>query len=383
MGAVGYFLIPNFASKKYVTDIPIADSIVIDESATENTQILSAEIQEPSLIREVVHVPTPESVKAIYMTSWIAGNKELRAPIIKILKETEINAVVIDIKDDTGRIAFIPKNQMLIDTGSPQNRINDIETLIDELHKEGIYIIGRVAVFQDPYLTKKWTEEALKKKSNPAELWGDRKGLFWFDAGSKKVHDYIFTIAEEAYTLGFDEINFDYIRFPSDGLIRDISYPYSQDVPRRDVMKTFFSSLHERMKELGIPHSADIFGMTAVATDDLGIGQVLEDVLPYFDYVALMVYPSHFPDTWNGLANPAEHPYEVIFQSMGSAYTRVEATGENPDKLRAWIQDFDLGATYGDAEVRDQIRALDNLSIDSWLVWNPRNVYSQSAFLAE
>lgn len=330
---------------------------------------------------DVTHVQTPESVRAVYMTSWIAGRKDLRKNIhSQIQNNPSINAIVIDIKDDTGKISFPINHPLIKELGSSEGRIPDMRDFIAELHEDNIYVIGRIAVFQDPYLIQQWPDEAVKKQSAPEENWIDRKGIGWMNASSEKVWDYVNIIAEESYKIGFDEINFDYIRFPSDGNMKDISYTLQEGKTKQDTLEDFFKYTHERLKPKGIIISADIFGMTTVNTDDLGIGQVLEKTLPYFDYVCPMVYPSHFPKSWANLENPAENPYEVIKISMGKAIERTEAIGESREKLRPWLQDFDLGAKYTPELVEAQISATYDLGLDSWLMWDPRNTYTISAF---
>jgi hypothetical protein len=327
------------------------------------------------------HVDTPESVRGVYMTSWIAGRKDLRKNIHQQIKDNEsINTVIIDIKDDTGKISFPINHPLIQELDSSEGRIQDMREFIADLHADDIYVIGRIAVFQDPYLITKWPEEAVKKVSNPEENWVDRKNIGWMDASSERVWDYVNTIAEESYKVGFDEINFDYIRFPSDGNMKDVLYTMSQGKQKPEVLESFFKYTSERLRPQGIVISADIFGMTTVNQDDLGIGQVLEKTIPYFDYVCPMVYPSHFPSGWANLSNPAENPYEVIKKSMGKAVERVVAMGEDPDKLRPWLQDFDLGATYTKELVEDQIDATYELGLDSWLMWDPRNTYTISAY---
>lgn len=337
----------------------------------------------PDLSEKVTHVETPEEVRAIYMTSWVAGTSSMRERLIEIIDETEINAVVIDIKDDTGKISFNIDKEPFKSLGSTENRIPNITEFIARLHEKNVYVIGRIATFQDPYLIKKWPEEAVKTKTDPDKLWRDRKGLGWFDAGSEKVWDYVTKLAEESYAIGFDEINFDYIRFPSDGNMQDIYFPKSEGKNKPEVLESFFKHLNEklRQKERPIPISADIFGMTTTNTDDLGIGQVLEKALPYFDYICPMVYPSHYPDNWNGYTNPAEKPYEVIYDAMSKAVERAKTMGEDPDKLRPWLQDFNLGAVYTAEMVRAQIKATYDVGLDSWLIWDPKNIYTRKAFL--
>lgn len=345
-----------------------------------------------------LHVKTPESVKAIYITSWVAGTPYWRDELIQFVEETELNAVVIDIKDDTGRISFKVESELLNELGSPEQRIGDIKGFIEVLHSKDIYVIGRVSVFQDPYLVKAKPELAVKRESDGG-IWQDRKGLTWLDAGSKEVWDYAIEIARVSHEVGFDEINFDYIRFPSDGNLQDISYPISKERKRVKVMEDFFKYLSEEIGD-EFPISADLFGLVTTARDDLGIGQELKIALPYFDYISPMIYPSHFAVGTFGYANPASYPYEIVFESMHQAVERITATSTprivtvgtstntiyDPqayfpkEKLRPWIQDFDLGADYGGAEVRAQIKALSDLGLYSYMIWDPSNKYSRSAF---
>ncbi len=356
------------------------------ENAIANENFLVGSVIElPAIGRTVTHIDTPEAVKAVYMTSWVAGTSSMRERLLSLIDETEVNAVVIDIKDDTGKISFQIDSEPFKSLKSSENRIPNMEEFIDRLHEKDIYVIGRIATFQDPYLIKSWPEEAVKTATDTTKLWRDRKGLGWFDAGSQKVWDYVIELAKVSYDVGFDEINFDYIRFPSDGNMKDIHFPLSEGKSKPEVLEGFFAYVNEKLRavEHPIPISADIFGMTTTNTDDLGIGQVLEKALPYFDYVCPMVYPSHYPNNWNGFANPAENPYEVIHEAMGKAVERAVAMGEDPDKLRPWLQDFNLGATYTAEMVREQIEATYDVGLDSWLMWDPKNIYTKKAFLVE
>src|SRR3989344_6995143 len=163
-----------------------------------------------------LHLATPVPLKAVYMTSYVAGSPAVRQGVISLIDETEVNAVVIDIKDYTGRIAFPVNDPVLKETGASERRISDLDELIKTLHEKNIYVIGRVSVFQDQYLVGKRPELAVKNKHGTA-AWKDHKGVRWLDAGAKPVWEYITAISKEAYARGFDEINLDYIRFPSDG----------------------------------------------------------------------------------------------------------------------------------------------------------------------
>jgi len=329
--------------------------------------------------KRVEHIKTPEPLKAIYMTSWVAGDKKWRSELVKLIDETEINAVVIDIKDYTGRISFAVSNPLLLKYGATENRIPDIESFISELHAKNIYVIGRISVFQDPFMVKARPDLAVKRESD-GQVWKDHKGISWLDANSKEVWDYIIALALDSYNLGFDELNFDYIRFPSDGNMKDISYPFSNKEKKSEVIRKFFEYLSANVKPSGAVISADLFGMTTTNKDDLNIGQILENALPHFDYIAPMVYPSHYPKGFIGISNPASKPYEVVKYSMDRAVERASST---PLKLRPWLQDFNLGATYSADMVRAQIDAVYDARLTSWMLWAPSNRYTRAALKKE
>ena len=371
-----------------------ASAISYEKESQDTISTLTVEIdseeslQEEKILEEedlfvVTHIDTPETVKGVYMSSWVASTTRLRNNIIDLIDETEINAVMIDIKDSTGKVSFLVDNPEINQYGSTENRIRGIKELIGKLHDKNIYVMGRISVFQDPYLAVEYPDLALKRVSD-GDVWKDRKGLSFLDPNNTDVWDYTVAIAKESYDVGFDEINFDYIRFPSDGDISDIDYSLESGQTRADSIEKFFAHLRSELHndEIQIPMSADLFGMVTTVSDDLGIDQVLEKALPHFDAIAPMIYPSHYPANWNGYANPAANPYEVIYAAMQGGISKAEAAGYDASIFRPWIQDFDLGADYTAEMVRDQIRALEDLGIDSWLVWDPANTYTEDAFLA-
>lgn len=372
--AVFLFLGLNFTSNNpgLVYDI---SQISKENNATADNNLERTEEKKP------VHIKTPDPVKGIYMTSWVASTKDWRADLVKMINDTEINAVVIDVKDYTGKISFEVLDPELIELGSGEKRISDIKDFINHLHENNIYAVARIAVFQDVYLAKKRPELAVKTKDGKTS-WRDRKGITWVDPCSKEVWDYTIKVAKEAERAGFDEINFDYIRFPSDGNMFNIFYSYCPpDFSKSEQLAEFFNYLNKALDPLGVPISADIFGMTTTNYDDLNIGQVLEKIEPYFDYICPMVYPSHYPATYNGFKNPAEHPYEVVKLAMDTASSRLIAASSTPLKIRPWLQDFDLGAEYTADMVRKQMQATYDAGLNSWFLWDPANKYTRSALL--
>jgi len=349
------------------------------ETMTPQQPLVAAAVVVP--IEPVIpaHIPTPDSVRAVYYTSWAAGHPRFRKEMFDLVDTTEINAVVIDVKDYSGRISFVVHDPELVREGAAEKRIPDVKELIDSLHEKGVYVIARISSFQDSYLVSRHPEWAVKTKSGA--IWQDRKGVKWLDAAATPVWDYLVRIGNEAYAQGFDELNFDYIRFPSDGNMKDIAYTWGEGKTRAQTMRSFFDYIHNAFASTSIVTSADLFGLVTSSNDDLGIGQVLEDALINFDYVAPMVYPSHFGKGYHGIEDPAAHPYDVIHASMSSAVTRATLATTSPFKLRPWLQAFNLGATYTPAMVRTQMQATYDVGLTSWMLWNAGAVYNKESLL--
>src|SRR3989344_727490 len=366
---------------------------VVYDSRNPKTLIASVEEilesgEEKNKIKEKIppkHLATPRPLKGIYMTSWVASTLDWREQIIKMIDKTEINALVVDVKDYTGNISFLVDNEELKKVEADLNRIRNVREFVNDLHHRNIYIIARIAVFQDPYFVKIHPELAVQSKAHAAP-WKDKKGLTWIDVCARDYWDYTIAVAKESVSQGFDEINFDYIRFPSDGVIDDMTFihcPSSES--KADSLENFFRYLKENMKDAGVPISADLFGLTTTADNgnDLNIGQIIERAAPHFDYIAPMVYPSHYPRGFDGYKNPADHPYEIIFEAMQSASQKLEAVGISKNKLRPWLQDFDLGADYKADMVRAQKKAVYDAGLTSWLMWDPRVEYTEGAYDVE
>ncbi|MBY0539722.1 putative glycoside hydrolase [Patescibacteria group bacterium] len=350
------------------------------------------------------HVAPPEPLKGIYMSQCVVGTPSFREKLVKLIDDTELNAVIIDIKDYTGKIAFTTDNPALADSVSDACGARDMRSFVQMLHEKGIYVIGRITVFQDPYYTGKHPESAVKSASTGG-AWKDYKGLAFIDVSHRPYWDYVVELSREAYEVfGFDELNYDYIRYPSDGPMKDAVY-VNQNKP--EAVELFWKYLAEKVKPIGVTMSADLFGMTATNTDDLNIGQQLERALPHFDYVMPMVYPSHYPKGFNNLGNPNMHPYEIVQFSMAEAARRATATQTvvktlggtaiastspqlytkpsfSPLKLRTWLQDFDYGKEYTVADIKAQIQGTYDAGLTSWIFWDPANRYdSLKAALAE
>ncbi len=380
---LGYVTLPAIFSQSY------SSAVKADESITDtvNKEIIA----EAPIVAPVEHIETPESVKAIYMTACAAGTPSFRTNIVSLLDQTELNAVIIDVKDFSGTLSIPSENPLLASAvGGKGCKVKDMKDFVATLHAKDVYVIARVTVFQDPLYATLHPNEAIKRISD-GKLWADKNGLNYLYPGSESVWNYIVAIAEESYAMGFDEINFDYIRFPSDGDIKNMAVPAASGLTKADIIENFFSYLNSRLKDTGMVTSADLFGMTTTNRDDLGIGQVLERTLPYFDYVAPMVYPSHYPKGFNGWSNPNSVPYELIRFVMQSAVERTTALKNDvtqpewlrekvsPDQLRPWLQNFSLGQPpYGANEIAGQIKATHDVGLDSWFLWDASNKYTNT-----
>lgn len=354
----------------------------------------------------IAHLKTPEPLKGVYMTQCVAGTPSFRNKVVKLIEETELNAIVIDIKDYTGTVSFATGNSEIDKLGGTGCKVSDMLQFVEELHNKNIYAIGRVTVFQDPLYAKAHPELAVKRKSDGG-VWKDRKGISFVDVGAKPFWDYIISIATSSYAIGFDEINFDYIRFPSDGDMKDIYFAHTGTTTKKEMLRQFFEYLDNKMIGTGVVTSADLFGMTTTNTDDLNIGQILEYGLMYFDYVSPMVYPSHYPKTFNGWPDPNKVPYEIVKFSMDAAVARnnflrteVSTTTRmingqvinftpdsrlvkriNPLQLRPWLQDNDYPVHYTPEMVRKQIQATYDAGLTSWMLWDPGNTYTEAALI--
>lgn len=339
----------------------------------------------------------PEIIKALYATGWSAGSERKSDYLIKLIKDTELNAIVIDIKDYTGKMSYHTGIEAVNKYGAEEIRIGKPNKLIKKLHDAGIYVIARMAVFQDQVLAKSRPELALGSLFS-GKQWKDYKGLMWIDPAAKESWDYNIAIAKDALERGFDEVNFDYIRFASDGNLDDIKHPFwDGKTLKRYVMRDFFKYLRQSMPDAKL--SADLFGLTTVNYGDVGIGQNIDDAYHYFDAIAPMVYPSHYNKGFNGYPNPALYPYDVVYTSMLEANKRLSQylikakTSTSTEKylvkkpqLRPWLQDFDLGTSYTADMVRAQIDAVYNSATGTpigWMLWDAANNYTKEALLAE
>jgi hypothetical protein len=333
------------------------------------------------------HVPIPKEVRGIYWTALTAGSAKAVDRLTGYISANKLNTAVIDLKMDDGEIAFATKDPMLVPYAETHPAIHDLEALLSRLQQQNVYRIARIAVMRDGAMASVHPDIALLGKGKT--YWRDSIGSVWVDPASPLVTETAIHLAREAYARGFDEVQFDYVRYPSDGKTSSISYPVSTSSEMHlPAMQTFFKTVGSALEEDGIPHSFDVFGMTFWSTSDFNIGQRLNDVYAYADYVSPMVYPSHYPAGFKGYKNPADFPYEIVKRSLdqgvetlkiGFALLKPE---EARPKFRPWIQDFNIGAKYDAAHVEAQVKAARDAGASGWLVWNARNVYTPACYVS-
>ncbi|MBI5166397.1 MAG: GTP-binding protein [candidate division NC10 bacterium] len=323
----------------------------------------------------------PFYVKGLYLTFFGTGDREIRGRVLDLLENTELNAVIIDVKGDRGWIAYkstIPLAQEIGATAVTTMR--DPEGLLAYLKERGIYTIARVVVFKDNVLARSRPDLAVID-SRTGRPWIDREGLAWTDPFKEEVWEYNLAIAQEAARKGFDEIQFDYLRFPSDGHLRSITLSRPNTMEERlQAIGGFLARAQPKLLPMGVFIAADIFGYTNWRTDDTGIGQRIEEVAQYVDFLSPMVYPSSYHAGIPGFRFSVAYPYEIVFLSLKRAVERLQ---DNPIKIRPWLQDFrDYGfdgRLYSAKEVLAQMKAAQDAGAWGWMLWNPRVRYTREA----
>ncbi len=359
----------NIAAQPAALEQNTANDEGADEPDAEVAQSDSDEEDDAETPRDTSGLPeVPEMVRAIYVSSAAAANPDTLDSIIELINETELNAVVLDIKEDyvwyDTQVAFFQDAQAV-------NAVYDVEAVLQKLKENGIYTIARLVVFKDPIVAENRPDLAIQDDNGG--LWRGYQGEAWVNPFLEELWEANILLAIEAAEYGFDEIQYDYVRFPSDGDLStaDFDHGYSMD-DRVGAISDFLDASHERINEAGAWLAADVFGIIALYDDDQGIGQYLRELVKHVDFVCPMVYPSHFDAgsiyVGDG-GEPNDYPGEVIEISMAGALDKMPGMEE---KLRPWLQDFSLGGmmAYGPEEVRAQIDAAEASGATGWMLWN-------------
>ncbi len=317
--------------------------------------------------------------KALYLSSFGANSSKLMGNAKRLICNTEINALVIDIKMDRGQVAFKTANPIANKIGAQDLILfKDLKKFVADLKKEGIYTIGRIVVFKDTPLITAYPQWGVKKADGT--LFKDKEGLYWIDASRTDAHKYVLDIAAETAAAGFDEIQFDYVRFPDRKGIK-FSVENTQ-ANRVKAISGFLEAARTRLTPYNIFISADIFGYVSWHNADIEIGQRVDALAPYVDYLSPMLYPSGFNAGIPGYPNPVKANYEIVKHSLDKALLKSGNTALN---YRPWLQAFRDYAfdrrIYGAKEIRDQIRASEDFGSCGWILWNPRNVYTGAGLI--
>lgn len=267
-------------------------------------------------------------IRGLHLTSWIAGMSGSLDRLIALIRQSELNAMVVDLKEADGVVAYNSNLKTIRDLGTVEERISNLDKILTLLDANKIYSIARICVFKDTLLADAHPDLAVKDKKSGG-VWHDKKGQAWMDPYNKKVWDYNLSIAIEAASRGFKEIQFDYVRFPSDGLISDCVYPArnsESDSRHYEVIRNFLAYARQKLSPYGVKISADVFGLTCSANDDMNIGQVIEQIAKEVDYVCPMVYPSHYYRGAYNLSDPESMPYTTVYTSMKDAMRKIASS---------------------------------------------------------
>ena len=345
---------------------------------------------EPTNAPEEQDSRIPTKVKGLYVTSKAAGTESIREYLIEIADATEINALVIDVKDDNGKITYSMDSPIAKNIKAVTNTVTDMEELVKELQAKGIYVIARIVAFKDPYLAEQRHDLAIKKKDGA--LYRDNNGECWVNPYNKEVWDYLVEVASKAAASGFNEIQFDYIRFSTGKGMDKVDFgEEALTKTKEDVILEFTKYSYEKLKPLGVFVSADVYGTIISSSVDSGlVGQNYVEMAKYLDYICPMIYPSHFGEGNYGVKYPDLEPFKIIRKVLTASKEKLAEIpeGEHRAIVRPWLQDFTASwlkhyMKYGGDELRLQIGGLYAAGYEEWLVWNAGCDYSVEGLIEE
>ena len=318
--------------------------------------------------------PETPVVRALYVNRWATQSRKRMAKLIATADETEINALVLDMKDEFG-LNYKSSNPEFAKNAGAATKAN-IAALLDSLKKHNIMSIARIVVFKDSVTAR--VNPAWTIRRPDGSIWRDHKGLAWVNPYHRELWDYNIGVAEELVKLGFDEIQFDYIRFPEPyaSLPKQV-FPGENKLSKPDAIAAFLKEAKERINKLGVRSTADIFGLVTEVNGPLEVAQHWERISAHVDVMLPMVYPSHYPRGHHGMRSPNAEPYKVIHTAIVRARQRDEKLGiKDAEHVRPWLQAFSLGKPpYGAAELEAQKKAVYDAGYDGWVMWNPGSIY--------
>jgi hypothetical protein len=314
-------------------------------------------------------------VRALYVNRFAAQSTKRMRQLIQIADETEINALVLDMKDEFG-LNFKTSNAEWARNAGTAGTVRDLRALLDTLHAHKILPIARLVVFKDSVTARVHSDWTIRRQDN--SIWRDKQGLAWVNPYHRELWNYNIGLGEELAKMGFGEIQFDYIRFPEPyaSLPKQV-FPGSEGMSKPDVLAAFLKEANTRYDKLGVRTTADIFGLVTTVGGALEVGQWWEKISPQVDVVLPMVYPSHYPRGSFGLAAPNAEPQKVISIALTRARERDQKLGiTTREHVRPWLQAFTLGKPpYGPAELEAQKRGTYDAGYDGWVLWSPGSKY--------
>ncbi|RED53142.1 putative glycoside hydrolase [Cohnella lupini] len=356
------------------------------QDADKRTMILQS--QEKKNNEDVIPVslmPVKKPVRAIYVSAHVANSGRMKE-LINLLNETELNAVVLDI--NSGVALSSPsrtgnKNDYSKLTISNKKSSQHFQQVIKQLKQKNIYLIARIVTFKNPTLVEAVPAWALKRKNG--KLWRERNGTPWIDPFKQEAWEYPLALAEQAAKIGFDEVQYDYVRFPENAakVDREVAYANSQGWTKEEAIRKFLHRATLRMHKYGVKVSADVFGIVGSSNDDLGIGQKWTSIAREVDVISPMIYPSHYSKGMWGIRNPDLSPGTIITHAIQDTIKQNKKLNEKgfaTAKVRPWLQGFTAGwihphQKYGAQQIREQIVAARNAGITSYMIWNSSNRY--------
>jgi hypothetical protein len=317
------------------------------------------------------HMAVPREIRGVHVTMSLAS---LPGKLQEYLALPGLNTIELDVKDEDGRVGFVPSAVPLARRTGAAGPFYKARAAARLVHAGGVYLIGRIVAFEDPVLSEQRPELAIH--TSDGSLWHNNSGLGWTNPYDRRVWRYNVDLAVAAAKAGFDEIQFDYVRFPSDGDLSLIRYPGPHPQPMGWTIPAFVQYAARRLHPLGVRVSVDVFGLAA--TRDLGIGQLPRRIAGHVDAVYPMVYPSHFSSGEYNLPDPEAVPAETVRRSLLDFQTALEG---RKARLTPWLQDFSLGRTYTVDDVRAQIDAARAVDTHGFLLWNAEGLYDAPALL--
>jgi hypothetical protein len=335
-------------------------------------------------VREYPNNPRVKT-KGIYLTIYSAAGSRVDS-LIEMAKRTQINTFVIDVKEDKGLVLFPNETaEKYSPKANQQAPLKDIQGLMKKLKDNGIYTIARIVCFKDPTYVGQFPDRAIFDKRTGKPYQGSDR-LIWATPHDNNLWEYNINMAKEAAAVGFNEVQFDYVRFPASNggkLDSVLDYKNTEGISKPETIQNFLKKAYNEISPLEVYISADVYGMVSSVEDDMGIGQYWEAISNVVDYICPMKYPSHYGNGIYGLSVPDAYPYETVYYSTRDSVARNRNI-QTPAVVRPWIQDFTATwvkghIKYGEKEVRDQIRALEENGVTEFLLWNAGNRYTEAA----